>query len=437
MKKHLVVVSIDAFVFEDLEYAKTLPNFAKIMKNASIVERVRTIYPSLTHAVHATLITGAAAGATGIINNSVFNPAAPDKNNNVWYNYLDEIKCETIFHAAKRAGLTTAVSSWPVTSCGQDVIDYLVPCALGVNFIGLEDNPIQAYRNLGAQECVIDIIEEAVRRFGWKDSHPAIEEFQIYCSTEIIKRFKPNLLLTHPSLVDNQRHRTGVFGEGVKPAIKETDRWLGMLIDAVREAGIENETDFVLLSDHGQINITRTISPNVYLADKGYIKTDAKGEVTEWLAYSKSAAASAHVYLKNPDDKNLYDSVYKLLCEMRDEGIYGFESVYTVAEAREKYGLSGDFSFVLETDGYTSFGEWTCRPSVRSFDLTDYRFGNGTHGHDPHKGPQPTFVASGPSFKKGVIIPEGSVINHAPTLAAALGFNLPEAEGKPVIEILK
>ena len=105
MDKHLIVVSIDAMVFEDLEYCKTLPNFSKIMDGAAIIERVCTIYPSVTHPVHATLITGNPAGITGAVNNSIFNPEAPDKGNGIWYNFLHQMNCETIFHAAKRAGI--------------------------------------------------------------------------------------------------------------------------------------------------------------------------------------------------------------------------------------------------------------------------------------------------------------------------------------------
>lgn len=435
MSKHLIVASIDAMVFEDLEYCKTLPNFSKIMDGASVIERVRTIYPSVTHPVHATLITGNPAGVTGAVNNIVFDRADPCESK-YWYNFMKEIKCETIFHAAKRAGLTTASSTWPMTSGGDDVIDYLVPCALGVDFEGFDD-PIDAYRNLGAGDNVIPIIKEAVRLFGSENKHPEIEEFQAYCTVEIIKKFKPNLLLTHPSYVDDQRHAGGVFGKKVEHALRETDRWLGMMLDAVKEAGIEDETDFVFLSDHGQINITRAISPNVYLADAGYIKLTPEGEMSDWLAYARSAGASTHVYLKDPANKKLYDGVYKLLSDMAEEGIYGFESVFTRDEMKEKYGLFGDFSFVLETDGYTSFGEWLTRPSVRGYDPSDYRFGKGTHGHRPEKGPKPPFVAKGPSFKSGVVIKEGDIINHAPTLAAALGISLPEAMGKPVYEILK
>lgn len=434
--KHMIVVSIDAMVTEDLAYAKDLPNFARIMENAATVEMVLTIYPSLTHPAHASIMTGCRPSVTGITSNMVFDKEHPDLSPAPWYNDLSDLKCETLFHAAKRAGLTTAAACWPLTCGGGEVIDYLVPGALNLDFARYNDDPIATYRALGASDAVMDIIEDAISIFGHGDVHPRIEEFQAYCSAEIIKRYKPGLLLTHPSYVDNRRHATGVYGSEVELALRETDRWLGMLLDAVREAGIEDETDFVLLSDHGHINITRVISPNVFLKDKGYIRVDENGKVASYDAFVKSVGASAQVYLSRPDDKQLYDGVYALLSEMASEGIYGFERVFA-GEELSAMGLVGEFSFVLEGDGYSSFGEYAIRPAVRGFDPGDYRFGRGTHGHLPEKGPQPIFIASGPSFKPGVTIANGSILDHAPTLAAAFGGTMPEAEGSVLGEILR
>ncbi|MBR7117540.1 MAG: alkaline phosphatase family protein [Clostridia bacterium] len=437
MGKHLIVVSIDALVYEDLEYARTLPNFAKIMENASIIERVKTVYPSLTHPVHSAIMTGCPTGKTGIISNMIFDPNDPTARPAPWFNDLSDIKCDTILHAAKRAGLTTAASSWPLTVGGGEVIDYLVPGLMNYYFDGREDNVLEVYREMGASDAVMDIIEEGISHFGYRDEHPDIDRFQIFCASEIIRRYKPNLLLTHPSYVDNRRHATGVFGEGVRLALDETDIMLGSLIAACEDAGIYEETDFILLSDHGHINITRVVSPNVYLKDNGLIEVDDDGDLMSYEAYVSSGGASARVYLSRPEDGELNMRVYNLLMDMAEEGIYGFERVFTKEETERLYGLTGDFSFVLEGDGYTSFGEHLERPSVRGYDLGDYRFGKGTHGHMPEKGPQPVFIASGPSFEKGVIIPEGSILNHAPTMAQVLGVFLPDADGEPVYDIIK
>ena len=96
MSKHLVVISVDAMVYEDLALCRTLPNFCRVLDGASVIERVETIYPSLTHPVHATLITGNPAGVTGIVNNIVFDPEEPDKAMDIWYNFMPQLKCDDL-----------------------------------------------------------------------------------------------------------------------------------------------------------------------------------------------------------------------------------------------------------------------------------------------------------------------------------------------------
>ncbi|MBR3932969.1 MAG: alkaline phosphatase family protein [Clostridia bacterium] len=432
-EKHLIVISVDALVYEDLEYAKTLPNFGRILENGSIINRVKTIYPSLTHPVHVSILTGCPAGVTGVYSNDVFSVS---KGKRPWINFMSQIKCDTILHAAKRAGLTTAVCRWPVTAGASDVVDYLIPEFFDVYLAGYGDDVLGAYKNIGSKDNVADIINEMVKRYGTENKHPQYDEAEMFAAAEIIKKYKPNLMFIHPGYVDNARHRTGLFTDEVKKAVKETDKWIGWIFDSVKEAGIEENTDIVVLSDHGHLNICRCVCPNVFLADKGYITLNANDEIESWKAYIASCGLSAQVYLADKTDKELYNSVYTLLKNMADEKLYGFEKVFTADEAKDEYGLYGDFSFVLETDGFSSFGESALRPVVRSIDISDYRYGASTHGHMPEKGPQPPFMAMGPSFKKGVVIENGNILNHAQTFAKVLGLSLPQSVGEAVDEIL-
>ncbi len=430
--KHLIVISVDALVYEDLEYAKTLPHFGRILENGALIKKVKTIYPSLTHPVHASIITGCPAGETGIYANEVFGVSSDKK---PWFNFLDQIKCDTLLHAAKRAGLTTAVCRWPVTAGKGDVIDYLIPEFFQDYFKGFENDPVRAYKEKGSKDSVADIIEEMIRRYGTTNAHPEYDESQMFAAAEIIKKYKPNLTLIHPGYVDNARHRTGLFSDEVKKAIRITDEWIGWIMDAVKDAGIEESADLVVLSDHGHLNICRTMCPNVVLKNKGYITTDDDGNITSWKAYAASCGLSSQVYLSDKEDKKLYDEVYSLLKEMADEKLYGFEKVFT-ADVVKEFGLGGDFSFVLETDGFSSFNEAVAGGIVKTIDISDYRLAHSTHGHWPEKGPQPPFMAMGPSFKKGVSLETGNILNHAPTFARVLGISLPEAKGKAVEEIL-
>ena len=435
--KHLIVISVDALVYEDLEFAYTLPHFKYLLDNGSQIKRVKTIYPSLTHPVHSAILTGAPAGKTGIINNLLFDKENPDKRSDAWYNNLTDIKCDTLIHAAKRSGLTVACASFPLTSYHGGLIDYLLPNALNFYFDESDDEPMAVFRKLGASDEMLDIISDGVALYGHRDEHPSVEELQAFCSAEIIRCFKPNLLLTHPSYVDNRRHATGVFSEDVKKAIVNTDRWIGMLMDAARDAGIFEECDFVILSDHGQINITRIAYPNYLLKEHGFIKTDEAGSITEWRAFAEGAGASAQIYLFDPSDLKTKDSVYRLLSDASEHKLYGFETVFTADELKEKFGLAGDFSFVLEGDGFTGFGAEISGTPFSFYESGNYQNQHGTHGHLPDKGPQPTFIGCGPHFKKGVRIEEGDILNHAPTLAHLLGVTLLDSVGTAVSEILK
>lgn len=429
MNQHLIVVSVDAMVYEDLELLLKLPNTGRLMQNGSMVKRVTTIYPSVTHAVHATLMSGCTPGRTGVINNETF---VPGQLSTPWYNQLSQMKCDTLLHAAKRAHLTTCTCRWPMTAGGFDVIDYLVPEVLGED----EQREPDAEKRFRAavSPCLFeDCVKPHLPLLSKGPRHPWDDHFSAACACDILRKYKPNLLMTHPGMVDAARHHTGLFGEAVNEALKLTDDWIGQLMQAAEEAGIAQNTSWCITSDHGQLEVCRRIALNVLLRDRGWITVDSEGSVTDWQVWAHSSGLSAQIYVKH---REMEAEVFAALQAMAEEGIYGFTEVLTAQQARERYGLYGDFSFVVETDGYTAFhGGWE-RPLVRPMDLSDYRYSHGSHGHMPEKGPQPPLLVCGPAFARNVVLETSSVLDEAPTFAAALGLELPDAEGKPIWELL-
>ncbi len=430
--RHIVVISEDAMVFEDLALLKTLPAFSSIWDKTSVVERVRSVYPTITYPNHTAMRTGCYAGKHGIINNelTILGELASK-----WEWFNSSVKVEDIFDAAKKAGLTTAAVFWPVTG-NHPSIDYLV------------DEYWPMYPEQTTEECFAEsgsspeVIEKVVHPNahlinGMHRKHPHCDNFVHQCACSIIREFKPNLLMIHPGNVDAYRHQTGVYSDKVNHGLHECDVWLGDIMKALKDAGIYEQTDIFVISDHGQININRAIAVNAVFAERGLIEVNPDGTIKDYTAIIKSTGASAQVYLKNPDSKEDYDKTYAVLKSMEEDGVYGFERVYTAEEARKEEGLYGKFSFVLETDGYTSFSNDWRRPFVRPADNSDYKYGHGTHGHNPDKGPQPTFIAFGPDIKPGVCIARRPIVDEAPTYARILGVELPNADGKAIDEILK
>lgn len=427
MNRHLIVVSVDAMVYEDLALLSALPNAGRLMREGSLVENVLTIYPALTHPIHAALMSGCAAAKTGVPANEKFMPGVEHP---LWYNRMEEMHCDTIFHAAHRAGMTTCACRWPVTAGGFDVIDYLVPEIMDADAAAAPDLET-LYKNACSPVLFEDIIRPNLPKLNGP-KHPSDENFAIACACEIIRKHKPNLLMTHPCMVDSTRHNNGLFNDRVDDALRMTDEWIGMLMQAVEDAGIAAETSFCIVSDHGHLEIRRDINLNYFLRQRGFIQVDENENVTDWTVCANSCDLSAHVYVKD----GFHAAAEAALREMCEAGIYGISRVLTADEARERYGLAGDFAFVVESDGYTCLRNGWTAPAVKVLQQ-DYRYHRSTHGHMPELGPQPPMIVSGAAFKQGVVIGNTSILNEAPTFAAALGLTLPDADGKALTELLK
>lgn len=416
-------------VAEDLEYLKTLPNYRKYLEGGALVKRVRSIYPSVTYPCHTTMVTGAYPDKHGITSN--FDRKL-SMENMPWTWFHSYVKTQDIFTAAKRAGYSTAAVFWPVTACHPDIDSLIAEYWTQSKGESLRE----AFARAGSDEQMLQVIERN-QNLLVERVHPMCDEFLVSCACDIIRERRPDLLFIHPANIDGYRHETGLFNGQVTRGIEETDQFIGRIMEAAKQAGLAESVNLVLTSDHGQLEIKRTVNINVLFADKGLLRTDSQGKIVDWDAYCLSNGLSALVYLKDPCNKRLYQKTQELLYELRDEGVYGIGEVMTENEARNREHLGGEFSFIIETDGYTSFGASAVRPLVNTCDLSDYRYGKATHGHLPEKGPQPFFAAKGPEFRDGAVLDSARLVDQAPTYAKILGFSLPETDGQPMTELLK
>lgn len=438
MKQKTVVLSMDAMVGEDIEYLRKKPNFSRLFADCAQVGRVCTVYPSITYPAHVSIMTGCRPGRHGVVTNGEFKTTPGGTK---WHLYSSAVKAEDIFAAARRAGCTTASVYWPVTGCNPNV-DYLINEYF---FPDPAENIEAGFAKFGANADTLRVIRENMHRYpasfrnrvGKLGIHHTFDHFINGCACSLIRCHEPDLLLIHNCFLDTLRHRHGVFNDYVREGLDQTDLWLGELMEAMEAAGTLADTNFILLSDHGQMDFVRRLKFNVLLRRGGFVDVDENGTVTGWRAFAQSNGMSATVFLKNPEDVALRQQVFDYLCKLRSEEVWGIGGIRTEAEARESYGMYGDFAFLVETDGYTAFGDGWMDPLVNPVDLSDYRLGQATHGYEPEKGPQPVFVASGPAFRPGAYLDCASVIDEAPTIAAILGTDMPEAEGRCLRELLR
>lgn len=439
-KKRLLVFSADAMVCEDLKQLCRMPNFKKYLEGGcEVTEGMRSIYPSVTYPAHISMVTGCYPDRHGVTSNFAFTTADKDQN---WLWFSNAYQAEDIFAAAKKAGYHTAAISWPGTA-GNPNIDWL----MAEYWMPKKGDTLRSsFRDAGSGEEMLDLIEanagylpRGYEKGGKKNvmQWPEIDEFIIHVACDIIEKHAPEVLFVHTGTFDAYRHVHGVFSPWINEAIANLDRYIGELMAACRRAGVEEETNLVLVSDHGQRNICRVVSPNVLFERNGWITLGERQEIKDWKVFSFSNAMSSLIYLKNPEEKELKEAVYRYLKGLEQEGIYGIGKVFTAEEVRENEHLRGDFSFVIESDGYTSFNDRAFGPLVRGMSCEDYRTGQATHGYLPDYGPQPVFVAKGPDWETGKRLKRRKLVDEAPTYARILGIELPMAQGQVMDEFLK
>ncbi len=423
---------MDAMVTDDIDQLMKKPdsNFVRIFGNYSGVRAMKTIYPSITYPAHVSIMTGCYPDKHGVFNNMRMTT---ENTHPLWHLYRKCVKTETIFDAAKRAGLSTASVYWPVT--GNDPnIDYLLN-----EFFFYENEPIEeSFTGFGANAEVMKAVNENLHlfpRFKTTGSR-TFDDFITGVECSLIRNVKPDVLLAHNCLFDTLRHANGVFNPAVTAGLDKFDEDLGLITDAMKDAGTFEDTDFVLLSDHGQRNYYRKVHLNALLKRGGFLDVDENGKVTDYRAFVQSNGMSAFIFLKDPNDRKTYDEVHEYLKRLSAENLWGFREVFTAEEARERFHLDGAFSFIVESDNYSYCSPAWTEPVIEDLEWGDYHYGHATHGYFPEKGPQAVFCCTGPSFKKNVILPCSETVNEAPTLAATFGQTMPEADGIVLTELL-
>lgn len=429
--KRFLLISCDAMIYEDLAYASTLPSFRRLMENGSRVNRVRSIYPTLTYPCHTTMLSGCMPDRHGICNNEM---QAPGQEKAPWLWYHEPVRVPDLMDVCKAAGYTTASVSWPVTGRHPSV-DWLVDEIWSSDSFPDTETAVNAfcevYLDAGTSP---ELLESCVRAHMAKRilrTQPETGWFSTKVLCGIIRNYRPEVMALHIAPIDTYRHASGVFGPHVEKGLRDTDEMLSEILDALKDAGILGETDIVVTSDHGQIDTDRKVAPNVLFRDAGLIRTDSDGNVTDWDAWCFSAGASAQIRLRDPSDTKLREDVYALLSERLAEGDSGFSDIFTEDDLR-KDRLAGDFSFVLESDGHTGFSaSWNGGYMTRFSALA------GKHGYHPDRGPSPTLICCGPSFRKGVVLERAELADGAPTWAELLGVELPNADGRILRELLK
>lgn len=427
----VLLISVDAlkpeFVFEQERLGIHLPNITRYFVENGLTARegMKSVFPTFTYPCHQSMITGCNPVTHGIVNNGIFDPEG--KHQGAWH-WFANTRVMTLWEGAKRNGYWSASVAFP-TSVGARG-DFIAPefwwdgSELDSLFIDVVAKPqgmiLEMEKDIGRYAGGLDLTDNGDAQRGkatmWVLQHkiaPVISE-------------KPFFMSAYFASFDESAHVNGVYSKEAAESLQKIDVMLGQLIEEAKRI-TDGHLVVCVVSDHGSLDNTHNISPNVLLHEAGLIETDEDGKVTSWKAYSQRAGGTSEIRLADPDDEETRCAVKKILDGLLADPDSGILEVLNTEDARNRGGFPDSAFVLVSKKGYELRDDVTgvyCRTLLTQ---------KAQHGYsEDFPEMRASFMLYGEGIEKGHV--QGvRLIDVAPTLAQLMGFRLPDAEGHSVL----
>ncbi|MBQ6126227.1 MAG: alkaline phosphatase family protein [Erysipelotrichaceae bacterium] len=427
----LMVFMIDALCSSDLEYMRSLPNFSSVIDRGSYVRHLLPVHPALTYCCHTSILTSCYVDRHGIHNNENYERGC--KRGDVWFGMKKEVKVPTLLDYAREAGMTTASIAWPV-SAGADYT-YNWPMIVPYHYDG--DHPEDYLANGNATQNLLDAYFWKYGRYQ-KGPDSSLDLMTMSVAPDLIRDFgQPDVMLVKMCDLDTVRHVYGVYDPHTKIQLKKHDEEFGVILESVRRYGDFDDTNFVIMGDHGQTNITDILNINRLFERDGLLKTDENHNLVDCKCYAHTGALSCFIELKDPDDKEAEAEVRAYLEKLKEDPKIRLAYVLDKKEMKERYHLAGPYDFVIESANPISFSDKLNATEIwASVEPGDHVLGKATHGSCPEREENTLFIAAGPDVRQGIVYERRSMVDEAVTMAKMIGLEMKDTDGEIMEEML-
>lgn len=372
-----VLVAIDGFRW-DYQRKAPAPNLRRVAATGVRAEGLIPAYPSKTIPNLYSLATGLYPGHHGMVANTILDPATgrrfertnrAEVEDPMWWGG------DPIWNVVQRAGRTAATMFW----AGSEA-------------------PVRGMRPRHWREFDASVPGDARidQLLAWLDL-PAAD--------------RPSFLAVYLTDVDTAGHYYGPDSPQLADAIAAVDAQLGRLIAGLEQRGVWVRTNLVVVSDHGMAEARqeRTIVADDYLAP-------ADGEIVDinpTLGVAPRAGREEAVYTAlasaHPNLKMYRRSETPAHWHFRDQ-----PRVPAVT------GVVDEGWVVIRRSEVATY--WRRSPI------------GGQHGYDPRlESMRGIFVASGPAFRRGAVVPAFESVHVHHIIAMAMDVPPAANDGNPAI----
>jgi arylsulfatase A-like enzyme len=426
--RHVILVSIDGFAaFHLVNDAIDLPNLRALAAAGAVADSSQTVYPSVTHPSHTTLVTGVTPRRHGVVDNNVTNRRTGERFHITNLPRAQSVRVATLFDVVKSAGRRTAAFFWPETK----------------DDAAIDDNVAEVFRSEGGADpgAVTPGLLDELRTAG-----VPIDAFYAFyddpfgqgagdlalaqAAAHVFVTRKPAFTAIHFLVTDKVQHEFGAAHYLSWAALTTADRAVGLLREAVAQAGLADRTTFVIAADHGFATVRHEMNVAPLVKEpalEGRVRWRADG----WYLFAEQTEA-----FKPARDGPVLERVLTRVGEAAgiarvirpgDFAALGFPDYDDNPYARGHYIVAANIDTHLTFDPADLSSE-------RRLMAEPYH----GHGYLPdHPAMYPALILSGAGISSGTRLGHVRNMDVAPTIAALLGVELRDTEGRVLREALR
>jgi len=358
----VILVSIDGFRPDYLDRHET-PALSALAASGVRAQAMKPSFPTLTFPNHYTLVTGLYPDHHGIVNNRFVDPKTGAA---FVYKNRDAISDpawwggEPIWVSAEKQDVRTATMFWP----GADVAIAGVRPSHWLYF-----------------DITMTSDERVDHLLRWMDL-PTAQRARFYT--------------LYFDQVDHESHSHGPASKEVDVALREVDAAIARLVAGLRARGIYDDTDIVIVSDHGGVEAQKSL--RTYLDDivpLADVKVDNYG-ILATITPLKGKETEVETALLAPHPH--------MTCWRKQD-----------VPARLHYGSNPRLPPLL------CLAALGGNITQHEYENKGGHFSAGEHGYDNDEpSMQALFLASGPDFRRGLVVPPFDNVDVYPLLAHLL-----------------
>ena len=416
----VVMISIDGLRGVELASAPTLgwglPNLTEIVTQGAVSEGMIGVLPTVTAPSTASIVTGVSPAVHGIPTNFLFDPEHTMTKDDSGMEYSDLIHVPTLWTVAHAAGLRTASAYWPTT----------IGAPIDADFPNHAPMFNERDRRIYAAISTPGLVVEYEKKYG--ELPVGVRAFDDHVVTQmallLLQSRKPDFLLVYFQDFDHAEHRYGPDSPEAIRTLKNIDSDIGVLRRAIAAAGLEKQTDIVIVSDHGFLPLSQSFHPNAVLGSLHLLAP--KGHPDQWRVTSFGGGGSFGLVVHDPNDRAAMDIATKAFQKLQQQDCCGIEHIFNRQELKAAKGYATSFLAIGLKPGFSAEGG-DDGPWVTPNE------GRGAHGYPPGaKNMDAAFAAVGPGIPH-TRLPRAHIVDVAPTVAALLGLRMTNVEGTNIL----